>query len=260
MLIFNCTKAAADFFTSIRQGKKISPMSPAPQITLANEPGLHDHQHWHWMIHVTKFAQKNILLAIDSDTRFCMFFFGIRKGNVQNFLQQFNDRLVLHLGTVIKMGGQCETMFETSLQMFMEHHQKYTFVQRGDRSVQMHINDAFMRLKYDQDYWEDYVPTEEELFISDIRYNDTLRKPRQYKDFIYPTQELLRIWLSHYANLDEQTITRTIKQYQQTNNNLWKHSFNMGINDLNFDKDEPEYVKGFFNDIVLLKDYVYKKS
>ena len=56
MLIFNCTKAAAEFFTSTRKGKKISPISPTPKIELAKEPILHDHQRWHWMVHVTKFG------------------------------------------------------------------------------------------------------------------------------------------------------------------------------------------------------------
>ncbi|HAU1129612.1 TPA: hypothetical protein JBI08_04650, partial [Legionella pneumophila] len=79
MLIFNCTKAAADFFTSIRKGKKTSPMSPTPKVALTEEPILHDHQHWHWMIHVTKLGNRNVLLAMDTDSRFCMLFWGLRK-------------------------------------------------------------------------------------------------------------------------------------------------------------------------------------
>ncbi len=61
MLIFNCTKAAADFFTSIRKGKKTSPMSPTPKLALTEEFILHDHQHWHWMVHVTKLGRTNVL-------------------------------------------------------------------------------------------------------------------------------------------------------------------------------------------------------
>ncbi|MBX9703083.1 MAG: hypothetical protein K2X39_02910, partial [Silvanigrellaceae bacterium] len=90
MLIFNCTKAAADFFTTTRKGKKISPLSPAPKIGLSEEPILHDHHRWHWMVHVTKFGHKNVLLAMDTESRFCMIFWGLRKGNIQNFLEQFH--------------------------------------------------------------------------------------------------------------------------------------------------------------------------
>ena len=69
MLIFNCTKAAADFFTTTRKGNKISPMSPTPKIGLAEEPIIHDHQRWHWMVHIAKFGHKNVLLAIDTRAR-----------------------------------------------------------------------------------------------------------------------------------------------------------------------------------------------
>lgn len=96
---------------------------------------MHDHQRWHWMVHVTKFSRKNVVLAIDSETRFCMIFWGLKKGNIQNFLDQFHDRFSLHIVAVINMGGQDETMIKTSMEKFLENYE-YAFVQRGDRSVQ----------------------------------------------------------------------------------------------------------------------------
>lgn len=225
MLIFNCTKAAADFFTSIRQCH----MSPKPKIALTEEPILHDHQYWHWMIHVTKLGRRNVLLAMDTDSRFCMLFWGLRKGNIQNFLQQFHERLSLHVISVINMSGQDKTMLETTMKAFSKSHHEYAFVQRGDRSVQAHINDVFMALYYEQYRWEDDAPSEEELFVTDIRNNDTPRKRKQDNDSIFPTKILFSTWLSHYANLDEQTIMHTISQYQQTKRDLWKSQFDIDI-------------------------------
>lgn len=72
MLIFNCTKAAADFFTTTRKGNKISPLSPKQKKGLTEGPIMHDHQRWHWMVHVTKIGRRNALLTIDTDSRFCM--------------------------------------------------------------------------------------------------------------------------------------------------------------------------------------------
>jgi hypothetical protein len=115
MLIFNCTKAASNFFTTIRNGKKLSLMSPSPKKELNEEPILHNDQHWHWMIHVKKFGHRNVLMAMDTDSRFCMVFWGLRKGNIQNFLEQFHDRLSIHVSTVVSMGGQDETILKTSL-------------------------------------------------------------------------------------------------------------------------------------------------
>ncbi len=254
MLIFNCTKAAADFFTSIRKGTKTSPMSPTPKLALTEEPILHDHQHWHWMIHVTKLGHKKVLLAMDTDSRFCMLFWGLRKGNIQNFLEQFHERFSLHIIAVINMGGQDETMLETTMIAFLKSHHEYAFVQRGDRSVQAHINDVFIGLPYEQYRWEDDVPTEEELFVSDFRNNDTPRKRKQDKDYIYPTEILFSAWLSHYANLDEQTIKHTINQYQQTKKDLWRSQFDIDIDNLNFDDIEAVIAEALSNNVLSFED------
>lgn len=260
MLIFNCTKAATDFFTTTNKGNKISPMSPPPKLTLANEPVLHDDQRWHWMVHATKFNRKNVLLAMDSDSRFCMAFWGLRKGNLQDFLKQFHDRLALHIIAVINMGGQNEAMLEKSMKDFLKNHHEYAFFQRGDRSIQAHINDAFMNLQYEQYHWEDGVPTEEELFISDLRRNDTPRKRKQDKDYIFPTEELFSTWLSRYANLDEQTIEHTINQYRQANSQLWRFPFDIDfeIDDLKFDEIETVIAESLSDNVISFKDYAKK--
>ena len=260
MLIFNCTKAAADFFTSIRKGTKISPMSATPKTALSEEPILHDHQRWHWMIHVTKFSHKNVLLAMDTDSRFCMAFWGLKKGDFQNFLEQFHERFSLHITALIKMGGQDEATLERSMQTFIENHHKYTFVQRGDRSVQAHINDAFMHLRYEQHRWDEWDPTEEELFISDFRNNDTPRKRKQDKDYLFPTQELFHTWLSSYTSLNKQTIEHTISQYHQMNLQLWRFPFDIDIDDLNFDEKGPEVAEAVSDNVFLFKDYTKQKG
>lgn len=255
MLIFNCTKAASDFFTTIRKGNKLSPMSPTPRRELAEEPVLHDHQLWHWMVHVKKFGHRNVLLAMDTDSRFCMIFWGLKKGSIQNFLEQFHDRLSLHIVTVINMGKQDESILKTSMNSFIERHNEYAFLQRNNRSVQAHINDVFSNFQYEQHEWEDDGPTEEELFISDLRHNDTLRKRKQDKDYILPTEILFSNWLSSYANLDGQTIEHAINQYRQTNSQLWGLPFDnfLDIDDLNF--DEIELTEELTDNVISLNEY-----
>lgn len=262
MLIFNCTKAAVDLFTATRKGKKISPLSPAPKTGLTEESVLHDHQRWHWMVHATKFGHKNVLLVIDTDSRFSMIFWGLKKGNIQNFLEQFHDRFSLHITAVINMGEQNESILQTSMKTFLDNHNEYAFVQRGDRSVQGHINDVFMNLPYEQHRWEDDVPTEEELFLSDWRHNDTPRKRKQDKDYRFPTQELFHTWLSRYAYLDKQTIEHSINKYHQTNRQLWNFPFdiNFDLDDLNCDEIAAEIAEPFPDNVFSLKDYIKQKS
>lgn len=214
MLVFNCTKAASDFFTTVRKGNKSSPMSPIPKKKLIDEPVLHSRQQWHWMVHVKKINRRNVLLAMDMDSRFCMIFWGIKKGNVQNFLEQFHDRLGLHVVSVINLGEQDESISKISMDSFVESHHEYAFAQRGDRSVQAHIKDVFFSFQYEQFRWEDDIPTEEELFFSDLGHNDTPRRRKYDKDYIFPTEIMFMTWLSRYANLDEQTIVHAVSQFR----------------------------------------------
>lgn len=258
MLIFNCTEAATDFFTTTQNGNKTSPMSPKPGIGLAKESTLHDAQRWHWMIHVKKFNRKNVLLVMDSDSRFCMVFWGLRKGDLQGFLEQFHERFALHIIAALNMGGQDESMFEKSMKTFLETHHEYAFVQRGDRSTQAHIKDAFMHLQYQQYRWEEDVPNDEELFVSDLRLNDTPRKRKQDKDYIFPTEVFFTIWLDRYANLNKKTITDTINQYRQKNSQLWRFSLDFGMDDLDFDEIETEIVETPSDNVISFEAFAKK--
>lgn len=251
MLVFNCTKAATDFFTTTHKSKKISPMSPKPKIEFVEEPILHDDQRWHWMIHAVKVKRKNVLLAMDSDSRFCMLFWGLKKGSAEHFIEEFHQRFTLHIATFVTMSTQDESTIENSIKKFITNHNEYTLVQRGHRSVQGHINDVLMSLPYAQHRWEGELPTEEELFISDLRNNDTFRKRKQDKDYILPAQELFQTWLSHYANLDEHAIEQAISQYRQEINQILRSPFDINIDDLDYDEIEA----ALSNNVLSLEDY-----
>ena len=94
MLIFNCTKAAADFFTSTKKGEKSSPIEPAPYKTIAESIAMADvstdseHQ-WHWLIHAKKVKRKNVLIVMDYQSRFAITLTGLKKGNEFPFLKLF---------------------------------------------------------------------------------------------------------------------------------------------------------------------------
>lgn len=139
------------------------------------------------------------------------------------------------------MGDQNESILETSMKKYLENHHEYAFVQRVDRSVQAHINDALMNLQYEQYRWEDDVPTEEELFIFDLRHNDTPRKRKQDQDYIFPTEILFNTWLCRYANIGKQAVELTINQYRQTNSQLWRFPFAVDLDDINLEEIEAAF-------------------
>ncbi|KTC72557.1 hypothetical protein Lbir_1332 [Legionella birminghamensis] len=107
------------------------------------------------------------MLAIDTDSRFYMLFWGLRKGNIQNFHKQFLEKFSRHMTALTNMAEQDETVLAITMSLFFNHHLEYKFVQRGDRSVQAHINDVFFSLQYIHYSFVDDVPTEEELLFID---------------------------------------------------------------------------------------------
>ena len=97
MLVFNCTRAAAEFFTVTRKGAKISPVAPAPEKTIADslqvsttgaaalaktvDSQVQDGKQWHWLVHAIKVKRKNVLILMDYESRFAMTFTGLKKGD-----------------------------------------------------------------------------------------------------------------------------------------------------------------------------------
>jgi hypothetical protein len=91
MLVFNCTKTAAEFFTVTRQGKKQSPLEKPPT------PAIIDTQHENlpvssWLVHAIKVQRKNVLIAMHVHTRYAMVFTGLQKGNYAEFSRQWLER------------------------------------------------------------------------------------------------------------------------------------------------------------------------
>ena len=83
MLILNCTKAAADFFSTTQKGKKISRLEPAPKQTIAES---NDPAQWQWLVHTIKVKGKNVLIAMDYHTRFSITLSALKKGDDGSFM------------------------------------------------------------------------------------------------------------------------------------------------------------------------------
>ncbi len=83
MLTLNCTKAAADFFSTT---KKISPLEVAPKQSIAesmvesNAP-----LQWQWQVRAIKVNGKNVLVAMGYQTRFSITLSALKKAMTNHF-------------------------------------------------------------------------------------------------------------------------------------------------------------------------------
>lgn len=246
-------------------------MAATPSVSIAEEESLHDTKQWHWMIHVKKIGRRNVLVAMDSDSRFCMLFRGIKKGDNTSFINQFLNRLTSHTAGISAVAELNNVFLRECTNKFFASHSNHKFIQRGDRSVQTHITDVFSSLRYDFDEWYD-LP-DEDLFLGDSHYNETLRKRKQDKDYIYPFQEFFRAWASNYSSLSTNEIKATIQQIEDTKRTFWQQCHeafsNWNVEHLeqrlnnsgfSFDKDESDKFENNFKSRHQESDNALKKS
>jgi hypothetical protein len=195
MLNLNCTKTAADFFSTIQKGKKTSPIEPAPHKTIAES---NDPLACQWLVHAIKVKRKNVLIVMDYHSRFTITLSDLTKGDNTSFLNTFEHHLTVHIHEMMTSLNIDPQTIDTSLERYFHQHNRCAFYQRGDRSVQAHVNDVAWHFYS----WADEmgeVPTEVDLISFDVFANQLLRKRKAEKDDFTPQHAFLHQWLKRYG-------------------------------------------------------------
>ncbi len=201
MLIFNCTKAAAEFLTVTRKGVKQSPIQKPPENAI-DDSGTPELPISPWLVHAVKVQRKHVLIAMHVNTRYAMVFCDLKKGETSSFLGLLVERLFNNMQFFGEEFEMCdEESFHQMLQVFLGFHSSPYFCQRGDRSVQSHINDVAWQFE-DRVYEVGSLPNNHEQAGSfDEWMNSLLRKTKQHRDYFYPDEEMFLEWISHYGGL-----------------------------------------------------------
>ncbi|UQV21197.1 DUF6933 domain-containing protein [Vibrio sp. J383] len=208
MLVFNCTKAAADFFTVKRNGKKVSPLEASPTDTVSGS----DHVNAFstqplisaWLVHAINVQRKKVLIAMHVETRYSMVFVGIQKGDWAEFTNQLLERLFNNMQFFGEEFELCdEESFEEMFNEFIKLHPKPILCQRGDRSVQSHINDVAWQFE-DRVYQVGSLPDgHEESASFDEWINGLIRSTKQKKEHFHPDEEMFIDWMQTYSELGD---------------------------------------------------------
>ena len=224
MLIFNCTKAATEFFTRTAKGEKHSPIEATEHKTIEDaiqaqpstvvQVGKNSVKNWHWLVHVITVKRKKSIIVMDYHSRFSMTLTGLKKGDELAFLNMFDHHLSLHVQQLMQMAIDDDDLVDESLNDYNATHENCAFHQRGDRSVQATMNDVTWY--FDCDVHENgYIPQDFELIKFDAFVNQLLRKHKNKKEYFSPHHEFLRNWLVNYSGLNDETITDKINQFKQ---------------------------------------------
>ncbi len=213
MLIFNCTKAASEFFSkSITKNDKKQTSriceSP-PHKTIAESELLFNGQFaekpvkpWQWVVHAIKVDRKTVLIAMDYTTRFTISLTGIKKGNDAEFLRLFEGHLKVHIWELLALVTDDRGSISTPIDNYFEQFHNCVFYNRGDRSVQAHINDVVWHFK-SYSVSSNGIPHGEELISFDNFVNELLRADKVTKDYFYPYHRFLHQRLMEINRLPE---------------------------------------------------------
>ncbi|USD64500.1 hypothetical protein [Vibrio sp. SCSIO 43136] len=215
MLVFNCTKAAADFFTVTRGGKKQSPIEQAPT-SVIDDTEQDNQLVSSWLVHAIKIQRKSVLIAVHVQTRYAMVFVGLKKGSWVEFTQQFTERLFYNMQFFGEAFDLCDEQgIGNMLANFISIHHPPHFCQRGDRSVQSHINELAWQFE-DRVHEIGCLPDgPEQTATFDEWANSMIRSTKNHKGYFHPDEEMFIIWMQSYRGLEESQVQSVREKFMR---------------------------------------------
>ena len=204
MLVFNCTKAAVDFFTVTRKGEKVSDLEPAPHKSIAEsietpvfpndvEADQYGGFQWQWVLHCVSIKRKKYLMVMDYQSRFCITLLAGKKGDIYQFLNTFEPMLKTCFHTLANESGIDTIEIEHCIDHYDREVNSYAFHPRSDRSVQAHLNDVFWHLE--RHSYEDGMLLEDvDLIGFNLFAGQFPRNSKHKKSPFFSNQEFLSQW------------------------------------------------------------------
>ncbi|WP_137222005.1 hypothetical protein [Shewanella sp. MEBiC00475] len=215
MLVFNCTKAAADFFTVIRKGETYCFLEPAPHKTIAesiecpvfpSDVDVNDNSgfQWQWVVHCVKIKRKKYLLVMDYLSRFCLTFPAPKKGEQYDFLNTFEGYLKSTFECLGNDTGLDNIDIEIAIEGYDHKVNTCAFHSRSDRSVQAHLNDVHWHLE--RHCYEDYMLSEPvDLIGFNLKMAHFIRNAKGHESHFFPYKEFIHFWLYAFVQYDTDT-------------------------------------------------------
>ncbi|CAM3165599.1 DUF6933 domain-containing protein [Vibrio rarus] len=204
LLVFNCTKAAAEFFTVTRHGQKESPLVPAPHKTIQesvqnpifpSELGMiaSDSSQWHWVLHCVSIKRKKYLMVMDYESRFCITLLAGAKGDIYQFLNTFEPLLKTSFHSLAIESGVDNTEIELCIEYYDREVDECVFHPRGDRSVQAHLNDVYWHLER-QCHDDGMLIKDIDLLGFSFFTGQFPRNSKHKKSHFFPSKEFVDQW------------------------------------------------------------------
>lgn len=220
MLVFNCTKAAADFFSVKRQGKKITCIEPAPHKTISEsiaspvfpddvDPEENNGFQWQWVVHCVSIKRKKYLLVMDYRTRYCVMFPAGKKGDEIEFLNSFETNLKANFRYLVDKAQMDQAEATQYIEQYNAAVNTCIFHQRGDRSVQAHMKEVVWHLEGLCEK-QGAITERMDCLVFSVTASQILRKRPSEKDYFQANEEFFAYWLNTFSPEPKTTANNVI--------------------------------------------------
>jgi len=179
MLILNGTKA----FATLMQDVLVDPPSKLIKDDVATD--------MQWILHVVKLLDKNCVVAMEVNTRYSMIFTDVSEVDSELFVKRFIVRLVTEMCIMFDLSFE---NIQSYVDDFVEQHAQALVCQRGNRSVQSHINDVVWHLSTQVEKTGKLPADINELINLGVFVNQLLRTTSLIKDYFYPYEMMHDQW------------------------------------------------------------------
>lgn len=179
MLILNGTKA----FATLMEELLVDPPSKMIKDDIVTN--------MQWVLHVVTLLDKNCVVAMEVNTRYAIIFTDVNDVDSELFVKRFIVRLVTEM--CIMFDRSFEDI-QSYVDDFVAEHPQALLCQRGDRSVQNHINDVVWHLTHQVDKTGKLPADINELINLGVFVNQLLRKTGLSKDYFYPYEMMRDQW------------------------------------------------------------------
>lgn len=211
MLVFNCTKAALNFFSYTKDKIKYSPVEATPNYAL-DDMGSKKHPLSQWLLQCVKIQHHNVLFACHIKYRYVMFFNNIEKNNWQGFIDTFNERYIAQITQLLEdyeVGIKLSDDILTAIKK--HHHPTHCFARycpKAQHNITLAVEEVTIAL--DQMGWHQVINDEADF---EAAYNDYLTSSTSMPDVFIPRLELLLDFLVNVTKLDPQMAAKKREQW-----------------------------------------------
>lgn len=217
MMIINCSAAAASHLYG--KYKKNSdegffePASTVNQTIMERQVDVKNTDIIQWVVHAVKIGRSTCLIAMEYQTRWVHVIHQVRKGDVQDFVERLNSRLINGMewiGTDFSLFT--DAAMEQSIDLFFKKHTDIRFYQQTERSVMTHISQVSARYQYTYNRAGEFPEDEEMALGFDLSLNDDWRCRKGEKYDLKVQDKMLLLWLTDYQKISFDSAMKLVEK------------------------------------------------